>query len=204
VSKTSGGASLGLLGGTFDPFHNGHLAAAEAAIGCARLDRVTFFPGAQPPHRPPAVASAQQRLEMCRLGTAGEPRFAVSDVEVTRGGPSYTADTLVEMRRLHPDEELFLILGWDAARLFSTWRHPDEVRALASIVVVCRPGSEVPREADLKASGLEGEGVLLCLRPTPDVSASEIRRAVADGESIAGKVPASVERYITSHRLYAG
>ena len=194
----------GVLGGTFDPIHFGHLAAAEAAIGCARLEQVIFIPSAQPPHRPQAVAPAPQRLEMCRLATEGNKRFAVSDVELKREGPSYTADTLAELRGLYPGDELFLILGWDAARLFPTWRRPDEVRELASIVVVGRPGSDAPRETDLKSVGLGGEGVVLCLEPTPDLSASEIRRAVAAGESIAGKVPEPVERYIVAHRLYAG
>jgi nicotinate-nucleotide adenylyltransferase len=200
----SEGLRIGLLGGTFDPFHNGHFAAAEAGMACAELDSVIFVPAGQPPHRPPAVAAADQRMEMSRLATEGEGRFAVSDMELKREGPSYTVDTLNELRRLHPSDELFLILGWDAARLFSTWRRPDEVRELASIVVVARPGSAAPREVDLKPAGLEGERVLLCLRPTPDVSASEIRRAVAAGNSIAGMVPAAVERYIASHRLYAG
>jgi nicotinate-nucleotide adenylyltransferase len=197
-------ARIGLLGGTFDPVHAGHLGAAAVAIGCARLDRVIFVPAGQPPHRPPAVAAAQERLEMCRLAIAGDARFEVSDMELNRDGPSYTVDTLAELRRVHPADALFLILGWDAAHLFPTWRRPDEVRALASIVVVGRPGSEAPHEADLKEAGLEGEGVVLCLEPTPDVSASKIRRAVAAGESIAGKVPAAVERYIAAHRLYAG
>jgi nicotinate-nucleotide adenylyltransferase len=204
VSDTRDGSRLGLLGGTFDPFHNGHLAAAEAAIGCARLDGVIFIPAAEPPHRPPAIASAQQRLEMCRLATAGDARFEVSDIEMKRGGPSYTVDTLRELRENHPGGELFLILGWDAARLFPSWRKPNEVRKLASIVVVARPGSEAPRVADLKPAGLEGEGVVLCLRATPDISASDIRRAIAAGESIAGKVPTTVERYISAHHLYAG
>jgi nicotinate-nucleotide adenylyltransferase len=203
VTKT-GNERIGVLGGTFDPIHIGHLAAAEAAIDCARLDRVIFVPAAQPPHRPPAVAPAQQRLEMCRLATAGEGRFAVSDLELNRAGPSYTVDTLSEVRRQHPSDEIFLILGWDAARLFPTWRRPVEVRSLASIVVVGRPGSRAPRQADLKAIGLGGEGVVLCLEPTPDISASEIRRVTEAGESIAGKVPAAVERYIAAHRLYAG
>ena len=197
-------SKLGLLGGTFDPFHNGHLAAAEAAIGCANLDRIVFIPTAQPPHRPPAVGTKEQRLEMCKLGTKGEPRFEVSEIELTRSGPSYTVDTLLEMQRLDKNDELFLILGWDAARLFPTWHRPEEVRKLASIVVVGRPGSEAPQKKDLEPAGLAGEGVLLCLEPTPDISASEIRRAVAAGEPITGKVPAAVERYIASHRLYAG
>ena len=195
---------IGVLGGTFDPIHVGHIAAAEAAIGCARLDRVIFVPAAQPPHRGPAVAPAPQRLEMCRLAIEGDARFAVSDVELSRGGPSYTVDTLTELRRLHPSDELFLILGWDAARLFPTWHRPVEVRAQASVVVVGRPGSGAPGEGDLSAAGLAGEGVIVCLEPTPEVSASEIRRAVKAGESIAGKVPAVVERYINAHHLYAG
>jgi nicotinate-nucleotide adenylyltransferase len=195
---------LGLLGGTFDPIHVGHLAAAQVAIGCARLDRVIFIPAATPPHRAPAVAPAEQRLEMCRLATEGDARFEVSDMELKREGPSYTVDTLTELRSRHPGDELFLILGWDAARLFPTWRRPVEVRELASVVVVGRPGSAAPREADLSSANLDGDGVVLCLEPTPDVSASEIRRAVAAGDSIAGKVPEAVERYITAHRLYAG
>lgn len=195
---------IGLLGGTFDPFHFGHLAAADAAVDCASLDRVVFIPAAQPPHRPPAIASPQRRLEMCRLGIEGEPRFEVSEVELKREGPSYTADTLEEMRRVQPEDELFLILGWDAARLFSTWRRPDEVRELATIVVVARPGSAAPRREDLDGVGLDKARVVLCLRTTPDVSASEIRRAVAAGEPITGKVPSAVEKYIASNRLYAG
>jgi nicotinate-nucleotide adenylyltransferase len=141
---------------------------------------------------------------MCALGIEGESRFEVSKVELKRGGPSYTADTLRELRRLWPDDELFLILGWDAASLFSTWHQPDKVREMAAIVVVARPGSKAPREEDLKPAALEGPGVTLCLRSTPDISASEIRRAVAAGESISGKVPTTVEGYIASHRLYAG
>jgi nicotinate-nucleotide adenylyltransferase len=197
-------SKIGILGGTFDPIHSGHVAAAYAAIKCADLDRVLFIPAAQPPHRPPAAAARQHRLEMCRLATAGDSRFEVSDVELKRGGPSYTVDTLTELRRRDPGDELFLILGWDAARLFPSWREPERVRSLASMVIVARPGSDAPREADLGPAGLAGKGVILCLEPTPDVSASEIRRAIAAGEPIAGKVPAAIERYIAEHRLYAG
>jgi nicotinate-nucleotide adenylyltransferase len=193
---------IGILGGTFDPIHSGHLAAAEAAIACANLERVIFIPASQPPHRPPAVAPARHRLAMSKLAIRDDKRFEVSDVELKRVGPSYTVDTLVELHRLHPSDELYLILGWDAARLFPTWRQPDQVRAMASIVIVGRPGSDEPKEADLKAVGLDGEGMVLCLRPTPDVSASEIRRSVAAGEPISGKVPAAVEEYIAAHHLY--
>lgn len=195
---------IGVLGGTFDPFHVGHLAAALVAIDCAHLERVIFVPAAQPPHRPAAVASVQARLAMSKLATSGEVRFAVSDIEVRRAGPSYTAETLEELGGLHPDAELFLILGWDAASLFHTWHRPERVRELASIVIVGRPGSTEPQEADLQASGLGGDGVVLCLGHTPAVSASEVRRAVAAGESITGMVPEAIEQYIKAHHLYAG
>ncbi len=196
---------LGILGGTFDPIHVGHLAAANAAIDCAHLDRVLFVPSAQPPHRAAAMAPAEDRLAMCRLAAdelAGESRFEISDVEVKRGGRSYTVDTLDELHRTHPEDELFLILGWDAARLFGTWREPERVSALASVVIVARPGMQPPRRADLAALGLDPERVVKCMVLTPDVSGSELRSAIAAGQPVAGKVPPAVERYITTHHLY--
>ena len=195
---------LGVLGGTFDPIHVGHLAAIEAAIACARLGRVILIPTSQPPHRPSAIAPADDRLAMCRLAAAGNERLTCTDLELLRPGPSYTVDTLAELHRLHPEAELFLILGWDAAGQFRTWHRPDQVRALATIVVVGRPGIGSPRAADLEAAGLDGSNVVLCLDHTPDVSASEIRRRVARGESIHGKVPPAVADYIAAHGLYTG
>jgi nicotinate-nucleotide adenylyltransferase len=183
---------IGILGGTFDPIHEGHLAAARAAMDCAHLDRVRFVPSATPPHRGPAVAGAEQRVEMTRLAIAGEPRFEVSDNEVRRGAVSYTVDTLREMRELHPDDELFLILGWDAAKLLPAWHEPEEVRRLASIVIVTRPGSGKPN----------ADSDILCERPTPDISGSALRRAIAKGEPLGERVPKSVARYIAEHGLY--
>jgi nicotinate-nucleotide adenylyltransferase len=195
---------MGVLGGTFDPIHIGHLAAAEAAIDCADLDEVVFVPTGNPPHRPRAVATDSQRLEMCRLATMDETRFAVSDIEITREGPSYTLDTLLALRGANPHAELYLVLGWDAASLFGSWHQPAEVLALAPIIVVTRPGRPVPVEAQLDAAGIDHQRAILCSVPTPAVSASEIRKAVAAGESIAGRVPPAVERYIASHKLYRG
>ncbi len=196
---------IGVLGGTFDPIHVGHVAAAKAAMDCAHLDRVLFVPSAEPPHRGGAVAPPEDRLAMCRLAADeldGEAGFEVSDVEVERGGRSYTVDTLDELHRAHPDDELFLILGWDAARLFRSWREPNRVSALASIVIVARPGMPPPTPADIAAIGLDPGRVVKCIVPTPDVSGSALRRAIAAGQSVAGKVPAAVEHYITGHRLY--
>ena len=193
---------LGVVGGTFDPMHNGHLGAAEAAIDCAELDQVVFVPTGTPPHRPPTVATAEQRLQMCRLATADDPRFIVSDVEVMRSGPSYTVDTLLALRGANPHAELFLVLGWDAAALFRSWHRPQEVMALAPIVVVTRPGRRPPTPQDLAAAGLQPGRVVVCERSTPAVSASEIREAVRDGRSISALVPEAVERYIASAHLY--
>jgi nicotinate-nucleotide adenylyltransferase len=192
---------VGILGGTFDPIHVGHLAAARAAMVCAHLDRVLFVPSGTPPHRRPAVASGDQRLEMSRLAVDGEPGFEVSDVEVRRRGPSYTADTLRELTSARPQDELFLVLGWDAARLFSSWRDPEEVRRLATVVVVSRPGSESPDAAKLEAAGLDPAKTVLCVRPTPDISGSALRAAISHGEPMRD-LPEPVERYIAKHHLY--
>ena len=193
---------IGVLGGTFDPIHVGHLAAARAAIDCAQLDRIIFGPTGRPPHRPPTATEPGHRLEMTRLATSLDERFEVSDVEVKRPGRSFTSDTLRELHAQHPEDQLVLVLGWDAARLFKTWHEPDDVRRLATIAVVARPGSGSPQQSDLDAAGLDGDGVILCLVGTPDVSASEIRQDIKEGRSIEGKVPPAVERYIAAHRLY--
>jgi nicotinate-nucleotide adenylyltransferase len=183
---------IGVLGGTFDPIHLGHLAAARAAMDCAHLDRVLFVPSGVPPHRPAAVADARQRMEMTRLAIGDEERFEVSDVEVRRSGVSYTVDTLRELRRMHPDHELFLILGWDAAKLLSTWREPDEVRKLASLIIVTRPGAGPPTTTS----------DIVCERPTPDISASALRRALVRGQTVVHLVPEPVLAYIARQGIY--
>jgi nicotinate-nucleotide adenylyltransferase len=193
---------LGILGGTFDPIHAGHLAAAHAAMECARLDRVLFVPSAQPPHRGPASAPAEDRLAMVRLAIEGEADFEASDVEVRRGGKSYTVDTLTELHRTNPGDELFLILGWDAARLFRSWHDPDQVSRLASVVIVARPGTDAMEASELAGTGIPSARVVKCTVPTPDVSSSDLRLALAAGESVAGKLPAAVERYMASRHLY--
>lgn len=192
----------GILGGTFDPIHVGHLAAARAAIDCARLDRVLLVPTGTPPHRRQTVATPDQRLAMCRLAAGGVAGLEVSDVEVRRGGVSYTADTLRQLRETYPDDELVLILGWDAARLFRTWHVPDEVRRLATVLIVSRPGSGSLDRTAIQAAGLDPERTIVCERETPDVSASSVRRALGRGQPPGARVPAAVAAYIDEHSLY--
>ncbi len=193
---------IGVLGGTFDPIHVGHIAAARVAMECAQLDRVLFVPSATPPHREPAVAGPRQRLEMTRQAIAGEPRFEASDVEISRGGKSFTSDTISALHRLYAHDELFLILGWDAARLFHTWHMPKEIERLASVVVVSRPGVDGPHPAELRAAGLDPERTVVCRGRTPDISGSELRDAIARGETVAEWLPAPVARYIAEQALY--
>ena len=193
---------IGILGGTFDPIHLGHLAAARAAMDCANLDRVLFIPSATPPHREPAVASPQERFDMTARAIDGEKRFEVSDVEIRRGGKSDTADTVQDLARSHPGDELYLILGWDAARLFGTWRRPDQIRNLARVIVVGRPGTTPPHAKELKAAGLDPGRTVMCQGHTPDISASDLRDSLAAREPVTDRLPEAVASYIAEHDLY--
>jgi nicotinate-nucleotide adenylyltransferase len=195
-------ARVGILGGTFDPIHLGHLAAARAAIVCARLDELLLVPAGIPPHRAPAAASAEDRLAMARLAAAGEPKVSVSDLELRRPGRSFTVDTLRELAHERPDVELFLVLGWDAARELRTWREPEAVLRLARLVVITRPGLPAPGGEDLAAAGLDPERALLCPERTPEVEATDIRAALAAGRPLDGVLAPAVAAYIAEHRLY--
>ena len=193
---------IGLLGGTFDPIHLGHLAAARVALECAGLDRVLLVPAGRPPHKGEALASAEHRLAMCRLAAADLPGVETWDWEARRSGPSYTADTLEEFHRERPADDAYLILGWDAARDLPRWHRPQEVLELARLVIVARPGLRAPGEEDLRAAGIDPARAVLCLARTPDVAATRIRRLIRSGESLAALVPPAVETYIRANGLY--
>ena len=191
------------MGGTFDPVHLGHLAMAEAAADCAELDEVLLVPSAVPPHRSAAQAPAADRLEMCRLAVRGHPRLHVSDLELHRPGPSYTVDTLEVLARQRPRDQLFLVLGWDAARDLRAWFRPERVLQLARLVVVTRPGWPRPHPADLTAAGIDPDAAVACDVSTPDVGASEIRRLIASGDPLDGLLDPAVEGYIARRHLYS-
>lgn len=184
---------VGLLGGTFDPIHLGHLHAAEAAREALSLDAVWFVPAGVPPHRPQAASSGRDRYAMVALATAGNPRFAVSDVEFEREGPSYTVDTLRELRRAHPDAEFVLIVGSDTFAEMDTWREHEAVFELARVAVVVRPGTPALPDAS-RAVAVEGVGL--------PISATEIRRRAAEGRSVRYLVTDAVADFITKRSLY--
>ncbi|MEX0643495.1 MAG: nicotinate-nucleotide adenylyltransferase [Pirellulales bacterium] len=198
---------LGLLGGTFDPVHYGHLLAAEHCREACGLDRVWFVPTAIAPHKSGVAASpAADRIEMLRLATGGTEAFEVSTIEMDRGNVSYTIDTLGAVRAARPDAELFLILGGDSLVDFPTWKDPAAICRLATLVVVGRPGADLP-DAGRLASQLPREAaphvrLVTVAMPLVELSSREIRRRVAAGMSIRYQTPRAVEEYIRAHGLY--
>lgn len=193
---------VGILGGTFDPIHNGHLEAARAGLECGELDEVLLVPAGRPPHKRDIIAPARDRLEMCRLAAGSLERVGVWDWEVNRDEPSYTAETLRAFRAWRPADVPALVLGWDAAREIRTWYQPAVVLELATLVVVARPGLAAPTRAALVRAGLDPARVSLCPISTPNVTATRIRRLAAAGRSLAGLVPPAVADYVRQRALY--
>ena len=196
---------VGILGGTFDPPHVGHLAVAQDAWSRIPLDRVLFVPAAVPPHKVGAVSTpAELRLEMVRAAIAGNDRFEASDIELSRSGPSYTVDTLRELTKRQPAAELFLLLGADQFRELATWRDPAAISRLATLVLI--PRGEEDSTAALAAArdALPEDARVTALEATRiDVSSTEIRRRRAGGEPIRYLVPDDVLRVIEREGLYA-
>ena len=187
---------IGIFGGTFDPPHIGHLIAAQDALETLTLDRVLFVPARLPPHKQnDHVTDAAVRLQMIRAATASNPSFEVSDIELSRGGPSFTVDTLRELRKQRPDDEFFLLLGVDQVTEFATWREPDEVLALARVAMLARGGIEEAAAGDIVHQTVPVTRV--------DVSSTVVRQRVGAGQSIRYLVPEAVERIIAAERLYS-
>lgn len=192
---------LGLLGGTFDPPHLGHLIAAQDALEALSLDRVAFVPAARPPHkRDRQVTEAAHRLAMLRLAIGDDPRLALEPLELGRDGPSYTVDTVRELAAR--GDQLFLLMGTDQWNEFGSWREPQEICRLAAIGVLRRAGES--------AGGNDGQEATSpgSVHDVPvtriDISSTLVRRAVAEGRSIRYLVPDAVAAYIEANALYRG
>lgn len=193
------------MGGTFDPIHVGHLLAAEEARRHFGLERVLFVPAACPPHKVgKEVTPGFHRLVMAIVATLDHPGFIVSDLELRRPAPSYTLDTLRQLRDQEPEAELYFITGADAVLDILAWREPGELVRLATFVGVTRPGYDLGRIDGVRAGlGPEAAERLHVLEmPGVDVSSTEVRRRVRAGESIRYLVPAPVEAYIAKFGLY--
>ena len=196
--------SVGILGGTFDPIHHGHLAIAEEAREVLGLERVLFVPAASPPHKPAQPVSApEDRLELVRLAVAGNPAFEASDIEVRRGGTSYTVDTLEALRAAGLVEP-WLILSSEALALLPTWREPRRVLELARLAVVPRGGFDPLGPAWVEAAFPGAAARVRFLSgPLLPISGSVVRRRARGGRSVRYLVPDAVAAYIAQRRLYS-
>ncbi len=192
------GKRIGILGGTFDPVHWGHLVLAEQARLKLKLNQVIFIPCFRPPHkRGRKLSPAIDRLRMIRLALEGNPFFSVSEIELKRKGFSYTVDTLRQLKKLHPDSGIYFLTGSDVVNELNTWRDPEEIYRLAKVVIAVRPGFDrydpqndfVKKSIMVKITGV-------------DISSSQIRERVKKGQSIRYLVPAEVEEYIKNKKLY--
>ena len=199
------GEQIGILGGSFNPPHLGHLMMAMDALELARLDRVLFVPAATPPHKSNhnGMISAEHRLAMTKLAIADEPRFEVCDDEIRRGGISYTVETLRRLKSSRPDDELFLIIGGDTLRELPTWREIGAILDLCRVVTIARPGvnkiqmqpaQPAPWPEKLMADVIAGHQM--------DVSSTDIRERIIRGRSIRYLVPDAVAAYIAAWKLF--
>jgi nicotinate-nucleotide adenylyltransferase len=210
-------ARVGVLGGSFNPIHYGHLLLADEVLEALGLDRLLFVPAAAPPHKPATqLAPAADRCEMVRLAIAGQPKFAVSDLELRRPGPSYTVDTLEALAA--GGDELFYVVGSETFLDLLTWREPRRVARLARLVVIPRAGSPFDAEGTaaqkvLRELGVAGgfvhadggvppRGVLIVHATSLPLAASELRRRVREGRSLHFRMPPAAIAYVRSHGLY--
>jgi nicotinate-nucleotide adenylyltransferase len=205
--------NAGIFGGTFDPPHTGHLIVAQDAALALGLDRILFIPAAQPPHKQGVVRTAGElRAHMVGLAIRGDARFELDRVELERRGPSFTVDTLNDLRERHPDTSWTLLMGADQYALFDTWRDPDGIRNLARLAVLTRGGTDgVPAGAGNYAQEAtsarpvaveRADGTVAIEVTRVDVSSTAIRDRVATGLPIRYLVPAAVEAFIFEQRLY--
>ncbi len=217
-------AWIGILGGSFNPIHLGHLLLADEIRERLNLDQVLFVPAALPPHKPRReLAAPEHRHAMVRLAIAGHSGFAVSDLELRRPGPSYTVDTLLELRLgTGSSGDLFLLLGSETFLDLPSWREPARIAQLARLVVIPRAGAPfdpegeeamrilreigqemfVPIALSGNVSTLPARGVLVVPVTSLPISASDLRRRAREGRSLSFRVPAAVEAYILEHKLY--
>lgn len=195
----------GILGGTFDPVHYGHLLMAETCRSELQLDEVRFIPAGQPPHKPDKkITDGHARADMLQLATSGYPEFVTDRRELRRTGPSYTVDTLAEFKEQSPDDSLFLIIGADSLRDFTTWKEPERIAKLTTIVAVNRPN--LPEIDEKQVGEWVGDNIAPSVQtvsmPGSDLSSTYLRKRLRDGESLRFMTPKAVEAFIRQHDIY--
>lgn len=202
---TQGCRKIGIMGGTFDPIHYGHLVTAEAAFHEFGLDRIFFIPSGDPPHKTNHhVTDAKTRLLMTHLATASNPHFFTLDMEVERPGYSYTVDTLTALHQRYPEIEWYFITGADAFSEILTWKEPEKILHLCQCVAATRPGYSRRKVLDQIRVLLDNDTSSIHFLEVPalTISSSDIRERVRAGKPITYLLPAEVEHYIRKHQLY--
>lgn len=186
---------IGILGGTFDPPHYGHLTIAETAIRKLNLEEVIFVPAKTPPHKSvEEISSRRDRLAMLKLAVAGKERILISEIEFERQGPSYTVDTLTELQREYPDDEFYFLIGADNISEMESWHQPERIFEMVNVVAAGRPGFS-------GAGKFAGMIESFEMKPV-NISSTMIREKVRAGQSISGLLPAAIEEYVLNRNLY--
>ena len=196
---------IGLIGGTFNPIHHGHLILSEYVRENFQLDKVIFIPTGLPPHKSATVVEKPEiRLEMTKLAIERNQFFSVSDIETYREGISYTIDTITELKNLYPNDQLYFLIGADSLFELPTWKYYDKLISKTNIIVVNRPGGANNLiGAKIKEYEDEFGGSIIEVKsPLIDISSSDIRNRVKDGKSIKYLVPNNVEEFILQKNLY--
>ena len=197
---------VGIMGGTFDPIHNGHLVLAERAYEQFNLEHILFLPSGNPPHKRERFggASDADRLEMVRLAIGGNAHFVLDDEEMYRNGYSYTKDTLRILNEVHPDTEFYFIIGADSLMAFDTWMNPECIAKLCVLVAAVRDGLDHTAMYETMAQLKERYGADVRLLETPelDIASSRLRAWCREGRSLRYYVPDSVYEYISANHLY--
>nr|WP_156656306.1 nicotinate-nucleotide adenylyltransferase [Mycobacterium sp. 852002-51152_SCH6134967] len=195
---------LGVMGGTFDPIHNGHLVAASEVADRFGLDEVVFVPTGQPWQKDRDVTAAEDRYLMTVIATAANPRFSVSRVDIDRGGPTYTKDTLRDLHALNPDADLYFITGADALASILTWQNWEDMFAIANFVGVSRPGYELDgKHIAAAVKELPDDALRLVEVPALAISSTDCRNRAQENRPIWYLVPDGVVQYVAKRKLYA-
>ena len=196
--------AIGIMGGTFDPIHNGHLLTAECAAYKYNLEKVIFVPSGNPPHKTEQkITNAEDRYLMATLATISNSKFSVSKIEIKREGLSYTIDTVREFKKMYPDHKLFFITGTDAIMEIFDWKSPRNLLQEADFIAASRPGYSLG-DIKEKITGTYKEEIHLLKIPGLAISSTNIRQRVREGRPIKYQLPESVENYIKQKNLYRG
>lgn len=195
---------LGIIGGTFNPIHIGHLIIAESVREAYELDHVLFIPARIPPHKKAERASALHRLEMTRLAVMTNPNFSVSDMEMKRTGPSYSIDTIRELRKLHGDSvELYFIAGTDTIQDLPNWRKVEEVLTLCNFIGATRPDGTEIIDNIVEQFGELGKKIHQLRVPEVEISSTDLRNRLHSGKSVRYMIPQTVIEYIRQNGVYS-